>query len=152
MKSESSHTTTVPLDKGQRKETQSQNQPRKRKPQGQQLDKSSKPRPEPKEPRQYWIPREEIAWEVISTDIQVYLPGASARQEERNGKPGYLVDASEVPMEELRSMLSDLKADTLRWQAEGAVYETSEVKSTTGKGPGPNFSDNYSSAEARNRC
>jgi hypothetical protein len=92
--------------------------------------------------QEWFIPREGIAREVITADIQRYL-GEEARvrpalgTEEHKGEPGFCVTAYRNLT---ANMIQDLKADTLRWRNE---QNRNEMRHSTT----PDVKDSVSSAD-----
>ena len=61
--------------------------------------------------------------------MDVYIPGATVRSADHQGQHGFVIEAPEAvafERDELVSMLSDLKADTAKWNRKGA-YKDSKV-------------------------
>jgi hypothetical protein len=79
--------------------------------------------------KEFFVPRASIHEDVISADIEVYIPGANVRSTDHQGQHGFMIEAPEAvafERDELVSMLSDLKADTAKWNQKG-VYKDSKV-------------------------
>ena len=79
--------------------------------------------------KEFFVPRASIHKDVISADIQVYMPGATVRSADHQGQHGFMIEAAEAvgfERDELVSMLSDLKVDTATWNQKGA-YKDSKV-------------------------
>jgi hypothetical protein len=80
----------------------------------------------------FFVPRALTHKDVISADIEVYIPGATVRSANHQGQHGFMIEAPKgvaFERDELVSMLSDLKADTATWSQEGA-YKDSKVYKT----------------------
>ena len=58
---------------------------------------------------------------MIEADISYYLPGASVKLARKNEADGYLIFAN-AGKDDLRGLVSCLKADTLSWGQEGGSY------------------------------
>jgi hypothetical protein len=76
----------------------------------------------------FWISAEAIRWEVINTDIEFYLPGASVQHSQKDGVDGFLITA-QASKSVFPDIVSCLKADTLSWVQEGGSYAKSETYS-----------------------
>jgi hypothetical protein len=77
-----------------------------------------------------FVPGDSIHKDVIFADIEVYIPGATVRLAEHEGRHGFMILQSREATfgeDELVLMLSDLKADAANWNKEGGEYKKSMV-------------------------
>lgn len=78
-----------------------------------------------------FVPGGSIHKDVIFADIRIYIPGATVRVAEHQGKQGFMISYSRggaFEKDELVLMLSDLKADSAKWNNEGQYKESTVYK------------------------